>query len=107
MPFIIVGSRARLTNLFTKDDVPYDPETILFSMWFTPSVAGQLVQQTSYQYGVDAQVVRKSTGLYYVEVLFQQTGTVKNTWRSTAFGEEVNVEFSVDVKPRTVLEKAG
>lgn len=107
MPSIIVSSRARLTNLFTKDDEPYDPAEILFSMWFYPTVAGQAVQQTSYQYGVDPEVVRKSDGLYYVEVLFNSTGTVKATWRSVKFGEEVTVEYTVNVVARTVLEKVS
>jgi hypothetical protein len=106
MPDVIAGSRARLTVAWRREDELVDPLQILFSMWFTPNTKGLPMEQTSYEYTVDSEVVRKSVGQYYVEVLLPTAGKLKYTWRSVSPGEEVNVEYTVDVVARSGLERA-
>lgn len=104
MPSIIAGSRAKLTVTFTRDRVAFDPQVVLFTSAFTPSTVGMPQVKQVYTYGSDAQVVRTGVGSYYVEQLLSTPGSIHYTWRSTAWGEEVNVEEICAVNARAVLE---
>lgn len=105
MPSIIAGSRARLGTLFKRDFALFDPAAITFTYEFTPSTIGLPIERVTYNYLIDAQVVRRSLGSFYVDVFIERPGTIIYTWRSTAWGEEVNVEEVVQVNARRVLER--
>lgn len=100
---IIAGSRARLTGFFKKDSVAFDPQVVIFESTFAASTIGVNQTTAAYTFGIDAAVVRTGVGFYYVEVKIDTPGRIKFTWRSTAFGEEVNVEEIVDVVARSVV----
>ncbi len=104
MPSIIVGTRTRLQMLFLKDGVPFDPQQVLYAATFTPATSGVVETKYAYTYNVDAAVVRSGVGIYYVEQLLDTVGRMKFTWRSTAFGEELNMEEICNVVARSVLE---
>jgi hypothetical protein len=104
MPSIIVNSRARLKVEFKKDRVLFDPQVVLFASTFTPATFGVPETQLAYEFGVNAEIVQEAVGIYYVEQLFETTGMVKFTWRSTAWGEERVVEEICKVNARTVVE---
>lgn len=106
MSVVIAGTRTRLKVEWKRDEVLVDPQQVLFSMWFWPATQGLQMQQTSYEYGVNPELVKQATGVYYVEALLPTAGLLKYTFRSVAEGEEVNVEYTVDVVARSVLEKA-
>lgn len=103
MPSIIAGSRARLNGFFKKDGVAFDPQIVIYESTFVPRTIGVNKITAAYTFGVGASIVRSSVGFYYVEVKIDTPGRIKFTWRSTAFGEEINVEEIVDVVARTVV----
>lgn len=100
---VVAGTRARYCGLFKKDGVVFDPQEVLYSATFTPATTGLRSNTTQYTYNVDAQVIRASAGYYQVVTLIDGPGMLKFTWRSTAFGEEINVEEIVAILPRTVV----
>lgn len=104
MPNIIAGSRARMKVIFTKDGAAFDPLNVLYTSVFTPKTVGLSEAKVAYQYNVNAEIVRTGVGNYYVEQLFDTAGKLKFTWRSTAWGEEVNIEEICTVNARTVIE---
>jgi len=107
---VIVGTRARLQMTFKRDigdgngPQPFDPQVILFTSTFTPGSVGLPQTKEALQYGVDADVVRLSQGIYYVQRLLDTIGTLKFTYRSTAWGEELNMEEICKVAARSVIE---
>lgn len=104
MPSIYVNTRTRLQVDFQKDDLPFDPQLIFYEATFTPSTVGVPETKYAYQYGVDPQVVRSGVGIYYVEVLLDVVGSMKFTFRSTAWGEELTLEEICKVAARTVVQ---
>lgn len=105
MSSIVVGSRGRMSMQFYKDKVPFDPQQVFFAYTFYPATFGVPDKSWNGQFGMDAELVRTGVGAYYVEYLFDQVGSMKFTWRSTAWGEELNMEEITDVKPRTIVER--
>lgn len=113
---IIAGSRARLTVTYKHQVVDttlnkinrelFDPALISFSSWFTPKTRGLPTVQTTHAPGSES-IVRQMLGTYYVEVLLEEAGQLKYTWRSLAEGQQSIVEYTLDVLPREVLESAG
>ena len=77
-----VGDLIRVQGAFTNAaDVAVDPAAITAKVK-TP--AGVI---TTYTYGVDAQLVRASTGIYYVDVSATTTGDWHYRFASTGEGQ--------------------
>lgn len=75
---IYVGSVQRLSiNLQTTASVDTDPTTLTFKLLSPSGVT------TTYVYGTDAQVVKTSTGDYYVDVIPDVAGRWHYRWVST------------------------
>lgn len=55
------GQKVRISVAFTVDGVATDPTTV------TAKIKDPSGNQSTYVYGTDAEVVRESTGNYYVE----------------------------------------
>ena len=78
-----LGNKPRCTGTFTDvDGVVQDPTVVLFS-WVPPSTA----TPTVYTYGVDAELVRSSTGIYYVDLNANEVGEWRYRFYSTGTGQ--------------------
>lgn len=58
----VIGDGFRLKATFTVDDVVTDPTTVTFKLKDPDGLI------TTYVYGVNAEVVKVSTGIYYIDV---------------------------------------
>lgn len=64
-----VGDLIRCTGTFTDaSDTETDPDTVTFK------ARGPSGNITTYVYGVDAEVVKSSTGVYYVNLTIDESG---------------------------------
>lgn len=68
-----VGDSVRVTCTFTdpSDGSASDPATVIFAVR-APSVAASSAAE--YTYGVDAEVVRTGTGVYYTDIDVTESG---------------------------------
>jgi hypothetical protein len=77
-----LGDLVKVSGAFTDaDDVAQDPAAVYVQIK-TP--AGTV---TSYQYGVDADVVKAGTGSYYINVDADEVGLWDYRWYSTGSGQ--------------------
>jgi hypothetical protein len=88
------GNLRRYTATFEVSGTPTDPTTVRFS--FRKQGPGS--STTAYVYGVDVEVVKLSTGVYYVDLPFAESGRytigAKGTGACTAYAElDVNVKL--------------
>jgi len=75
------GDKVHFSGTFTdSDNVVHDPENVFFQIK-NPSDTIVL-----YQYGVDAEVVKHSTGIYYVDLPLAVSGWWYYRWYSTGVG---------------------
>ncbi len=75
-----VGDVARLSAAFTQTAVAIDPSTVTVT-YVTPSG-----NTTVYVYAVNAELVKASTGNYYVDVALTAAGIYRWRWVSTGTG---------------------
>jgi hypothetical protein len=72
----VAGSRVRISVLFTDDDGdPTDPVPVAFA--YRPRAGGPV---SDFVYGVDAELVRRGTGDYYVDLITPAPGQVTYEW---------------------------
>jgi hypothetical protein len=71
------GDLVRLTATFTVSSVPTDPTSV---MLYVRSPTGTL---TTLTYGVDAAIVKASTGVYRYDYSASAVGNVTFRWAST------------------------
>lgn len=91
-----VGDRVRWTCTYTDSDgAAQDPTSVYFSI---EDPSGNVV---TYQYGVDAEVIRDSTGVYHVDVDKDEAGTWTVRGYSTGTGKAA-VEAFCRVREREV-----
>ena len=89
-----LGSVVRVTGTFTNSSgTAIDPTSVFFK-FKTPK--GTI---TSYTYGADAELVKSTTGIYYVDITTTMAGTWFVRFSSTATGaaaeeDEFNVRHS-------------
>lgn len=85
------GDLVRVTGTFTNTSgTKINPAAVYFKI-MTPE--GTV---TTYQYGVDGQVVRSATGIYYCDVDANEPGTWRYRWYSTGSGQAAaEGEFTV------------
>lgn len=62
------GVQPKVRVTFTRADVAFDPSTVRFTLKKPSEIV------TTYIYGVDAEVVRESTGVYYLEPHLDEPG---------------------------------
>lgn len=86
------GDLVRITGTFTDSaGDATDPAAVYFK-FTTPAGA-----TTSYQYGVDAEIVKSSTGIYYVDVDANASGTWYYRYYSTGTGQAAEEgAFTID-----------
>lgn len=91
-----VGDVPRISGAFTDaNDDPADPSAV--SLAYTDP-SGNV---TTLVYGVDAALVKASTGNYYAEITADETGDWHYRWVSTGTGAGAQIgQFAV--KPRQV-----
>lgn len=75
----VFGRRPRIERLFLLGKVPTDPTTVKF-IYQRPDVEDPIVLV----YGVDAALLRASTGKYYIDLLVDAAGHW--TWRYESSG---------------------
>ncbi len=75
-----VGDVARLSTTFAASGLAVDPSSVALTI-LTPAWAS-----TTYTYGVDAQIVRSSTGAYYCDVTLTAPGRYGWRWVSAGTG---------------------
>lgn len=86
--FYQVGDLVRVTGTFTTlAGAATDPTSVFFS-FKTPS--GTI---TIYQYGVDAQVIKSGTGIYYVDVSVTAPGNWNYRFYSTGTGQTADESY--------------
>lgn len=73
-----LGTQIRLSATFEVSDTPTDPTAVTFKVRVP---AGTI---TTYVYGVDAQLVKASTGVYYVDYTPAAEGI--HAWRMAGTG---------------------
>jgi hypothetical protein len=79
------GDLVRITGTFTTAaGVATDPTAVLFSI---KNPAGTT---TTYTYGTDAQLVKSTTGIYYVDVNVNAVGTWYYKFYSTGTGQSAS-----------------
>jgi hypothetical protein len=77
-----VGDLVKVSVLFTDvNDEPADPATV--SLAFSDPSGNSL----TYDYGSDPEVVKNSTGSYYVELSIDEAGDWFYRWYSTGAGQ--------------------
>jgi hypothetical protein len=92
-----IGDNVKMTGAFTdSNDDPADPSGVQLA-YEDPS--GNV---TTLVYGVDAAVVKNSTGSYYVELEVDEAGDWHYRWIATGTGKGAQIgQFAV--KPQQVL----
>ena len=84
-----VGDEIRCTGTFTDaDGDAQDPASVFFS-FEAPSDASV----TQYEYGVDTEVVKSSTGVYYVDLSIDESGMWYYRWHSTGTGQAAGENY--------------
>ena len=79
------GSQVRLTNTFKNAaGTEIDPTSVFF-WWQTPAGVA-----TTYTYGTNAELVRSSAGVYYVDLSLNEDGYWLWEFYSTGTGEAVD-----------------
>lgn len=81
-----VGAQVRLQATFKVADVSTDPTAITFKI---RAPSGNV---TTYVHGVDAQLVKSATGIYYVDWTTSAEGV--HAWRMAGTGVAVAAEES-------------
>jgi len=90
-----IGNKVRFTGTFTdplNDDDATDPSSVYCSIRTPSNVT------TTYQYGVDSEVNKSSTGIYYIDVALSSDGTWYVRWwgkdaaGTTSVAEEVAIK---------------
>ena len=90
-----LGDLARCTGTFANSaGTAIDPAAVFFETIAPDGV------RTSYTYGTDAEVVKSSTGVYYVDVDCNQSGVWEYRMYGTGTGQAADNQ-SFFVKPTT------
>ena len=87
---IYVGSRPQFIGTFTVNGVRTDPTAVVFKIQ-DPSG-----NETTYTYGVDAALVKDSTGVYYVFYVMDEGGEWTVRFNGTGADYDA-VEYSFNV----------
>ena len=83
-----VGDLVRITGTWTNAaGTAVDPDAVVVS-YKPPSGT-----TTTLTYGVDAEVVKDSTGVYHVDIDADETGTWGYKFQSTGTGQAVGLEW--------------
>lgn len=83
-----VGNKIRVTGTFTdplNSDAAIDPTTVYCTV---RSPAGV---NTTYQYGVDSEITKSDTGVYYIDLPLTTTGNWSVRW----WGKDSNAKDAV------------
>lgn len=99
---VYVGDTKRIAMNYQDDDgIDIDPSSVVFKL-LSPS--GTLTQAT---YGTDAALVRQSTGDYYVDATFNESGRWTWRWVSTGTGTATAHEGTLIVRWSEIEEGLG
>lgn len=79
-----------------ETDTLFDPTTLQVVFQVPPY---DEAHTTTYTYGVDAEVIKISTGVYRCVVYCDFTGNLRGLWRSTATNQESRTPFDVYISP--------
>ena len=91
-----VGDTARVTGLFyDSSSTLADPGTLTFTFMDEEG------NTTTYTYGTDAELVKSTTGTFYVDVVFDAHGMWFYRWEATGVRSGAQ-EGQFAVKPQTV-----
>ena len=74
------GDVVRCENEFSQNGTAIDPTAVFFQIKTPAGVP------TTYQYGVDAALIKDSTGNYHVDIAANAGGTWQWRWYSTGTG---------------------
>lgn len=92
-----IGDKIRITGTWTDTlDAAVDPSTIVFS-FKTP---GAVVD--SYTFGIDPEVVRVDTGVYYVDLAVDEAGKWSYRFAGTGSGAAA-AENTLSVRQSEIL----
>jgi hypothetical protein len=82
------GAEVRCEGTFTDaDGVAQDPTAVFFKV---KDPGGNL---TSYEYGVDAELVKSATGIYYADVDIDEAGIWPYRFYATGTGQSAEEAF--------------
>jgi hypothetical protein len=87
------GDLVRVTGTWTDTDGSAVDPSAVFTSYTDPSNV-----QVDLEYGVDAALKKSGTGIYYVDVDADETGTWYYRFYSTGTGQAANETF-FDVRP--------
>ena len=90
-----IGNKIRMTGTFTDpldSDAAVDPSSVYCSVRTPSNVT------TDYQYGVNANVTKSSTGVYYIDLLLTDDGYWYVRWWGKDSSSNVSVAEEVVVK---------
>lgn len=77
-----IGDKLRIQATFTLNAVPTDPTTI------TCTIRTGLSSIAVYTYGVSAEIIRSSAGIYYIDLTLACSGTWTYLWVGTGTVEQ-------------------
>lgn len=77
----VIGALVRLTATFAVAGVNTDPTVVTFKIRVPSGTV------TTYVYGVDAQLVKSATGVYYVD--YTTTAAGDHAWRMAGTGAAI------------------
>jgi len=84
-----LGDGITFTATFTVSGANTDPTTVLFKITTPDGVT------TTYTYGVDAELVKSATGIYYVDYVTAQSGEHKYRFAGTGVPAATENIFNV------------
>lgn len=87
-----VGDEPRLQATFDIDKVPTDPSDIWYFVQAPDGTKTKLV------YGVNAEIVRLATGVYYVDQYFDAAGQWKFKWQGLGTVKAATKDIEVTVR---------
>ena len=87
-----LGSKIHVTGSFTNSlGVAADPDSVFFQI-SVPTTGKQ-----QFEYGVDPEIVKESTGNYYIDWNNSRSGTYFYRWISTGVGQAAEPDGSWSV----------
>lgn len=90
-----IGNKIRLTVTFTdplNSDAAVDPTTVYCSVLSPAEV------KTDYEYGVDAEITKSSTGVYYIDLSLTADGYYYVRWWGKDASANPSVAEEIQIK---------
>lgn len=89
------GNARRVEVAWTSSGAPADPDAVFLTIMQPGETSDEW---TVYEYGVDSEITKDSTGVYHADITFPTTGWAYYRWWST--GPATSLEKGIEVRDR-------